>query len=1027
MADLTRIPQAQRQILANAIHLLSNPTLAACTNAPIALASDANLEVALKRFGVRADIIDISAALSQANPEAAGMLLAGALAQTEAGRARGLVCDRTGATVGRTAAGHTAPVLGAGARDSFSLSGYLGEFAAATAATDAGRQAYVPIIKDFQAKATALGFKVGGNDGLINVNGNEPRNGGTTGQVLTCIQQAIQTAAPTSALGQLRDQTPALATFAQTGVYNADVSKGFDAIKANAQALGQLQQHCAQHHRGLLTPAAATSADRARIDADRAAGRHITRTDKIAPGSPADVTLTAVEADLKATFGRDTGAHGFGAGVQTGVRHSAHCIAHLAGKHKTLSDALTAAHVDVQALKRNPGVIDDNYLRAVEATKAAIATTPAIATELPACMKQEQAREAEAARRAEREAAARRAAAERSSADGSPEVTTGRRRGTPAAGSGSCSVRAFDSEFVRSARISGLDNCDIARIGQEARRHGFTPAMLEGGAASGWRPWGTIDNPSTPVFQSVTRSHGHAVPWDDAIGVEHHRRRRPDGGFGIGSPGRPTRYRPERSGGGDGGGSGGDCFLAGTPILMADGSYKSVEELAVGDAVQGVDGVVNTVIATPQLPLAGRTLYGFNGQEAFVTAGHPFLTTDGWSAIDPSQTPAEKHGVITRKLEIGDTLITSSGEVVVESIEVMTAEMYSAGSVAVGGSAAVAMGYQFVYNPMLDGNHTYYAADYAVHNKGGSGCFVPGTPIEMADGSFKPVEALQVGDVVKGHTRDNTVIGTPTIPLSGRSIYSFNGGEGFVTAGHPFLTTQGWSAIDPSQTVMEKHGVIVRKLEIGDMLLTDAGEVVLRSIEEITAEMYGEGAAVVGGSGYTSTGGYQFVHNPMLDGDHTYYAAGYVVHNKGAGGCFVKDTLITMADGSRKLVQDLKEGDVVKGQTQNNTIKSLPTNTLGTRTLHAINGSNAFVTAGHPLMTKAGWKAVDPSLTSKEDHDVVTTKLEVGDVLITFYGEVEVKSIETHVGDANIQIFNPKMDGDHTYYANGFLAHNAGT
>jgi hypothetical protein len=46
-----------------------------------------------------------------------------------------------------------------------------------------------------------------------------------------------------------------------------------------------------------------------------------------------------------------------------------------------------------------------------------------------------------------------------------------------------------------------------------------------------------------------------------------------------------TTHRPP--GGGGGGGSG--CFIAGTPILMADGSQKAVEQIRVGDQVLGFD------------------------------------------------------------------------------------------------------------------------------------------------------------------------------------------------------------------------------------------------------------------------------------------------------------------------------------------------------------------------------------------------------------------------------------------------------
>lgn len=48
---------------------------------------------------------------------------------------------------------------------------------------------------------------------------------------------------------------------------------------------------------------------------------------------------------------------------------------------------------------------------------------------------------------------------------------------------------------------------------------------------------------------------------------------------------------------GGGGGGGGGCFVAGTPILLADGSQKAIEEIQVGDLVMGFDDENKNAIA----------------------------------------------------------------------------------------------------------------------------------------------------------------------------------------------------------------------------------------------------------------------------------------------------------------------------------------------------------------------------------------------------------------------------------------------
>ncbi len=141
-------------------------------------------------------------------------------------------------------------------------------------------------------------------------------------------------------------------------------------------------------------------------------------------------------------------------------------------------------------------------------------------------------------------------------------------------------------------------------------------------------------------------------------------------------------------------------------------------------------------------------------------------------------------------------------------------------------------------------------------------CFVAGTQITLADGSSKNIEELAVGDVLKGHEGDNTVLTIRKIPVETRTSYGFNGGKAFVTGGHPFYTKDGWKAVDPALTGKEGHDVLTGKLEVGDEILREDGSYL--RIESIKSE--------------TLTN--SFVYNPSVGGDDTYYADGYLVHNK---------------------------------------------------------------------------------------------------------------------------------------------------
>jgi hypothetical protein len=83
----------------------------------------------------------------------------------------------------------------------------------------------------------------------------------------------------------------------------------------------------------------------------------------------------------------------------------------------------------------------------------------------------------------------------------------------------------------------------------------------------------------------------------------------------------------------------------------------------------------------------------------------------------------------------------------------------------------------------------------------GGSCFIAGTKVTMADGTFKNIEDVKVGDKVKGHKEENTVIKLDPTLLADRKLYSFNDNEHyFFTSEHPFMTEEGWKSIKPEKT-----------------------------------------------------------------------------------------------------------------------------------------------------------------------------------------------------------------------------------
>lgn len=138
-------------------------------------------------------------------------------------------------------------------------------------------------------------------------------------------------------------------------------------------------------------------------------------------------------------------------------------------------------------------------------------------------------------------------------------------------------------------------------------------------------------------------------------------------------------------------------------------------------------------------------------------------------------------------------------------------------------------------------------------------CFIAGTQVTMADGSTKNIEDIKVDDVLKGSTQDNPVMLRYVIEYTG-PIYSMNNSDYFVSASHPFMTTDGWKSFNPAATNQESPDLLVTLLKKGDVLVRENG--VLETLEKFDYRVENK-----------------TVYNFGLNGSRDYYADGYLVHN----------------------------------------------------------------------------------------------------------------------------------------------------
>jgi len=130
-----------------------------------------------------------------------------------------------------------------------------------------------------------------------------------------------------------------------------------------------------------------------------------------------------------------------------------------------------------------------------------------------------------------------------------------------------------------------------------------------------------------------------------------------------------------------------------------------------------------------------------------------------------------------------------------------------------------------------------------------SSCFVDGVQVELVDGSEKNVSEISVGDEVKTDKGDGVVTKIYPSKAGGQKLYGFNDKEPFVTEAHPFMTQDGWKKIS--------------EVTEGDTLYRNGKGIV--TVESITSKDIPEDTPV---------------YNFHVDGHETYFADGYLVHNK---------------------------------------------------------------------------------------------------------------------------------------------------
>jgi len=239
----------------------------------------------------------------------------------------------------------------------------------------------------------------------------------------------------------------------------------------------------------------------------------------------------------------------------------------------------------------------------------------------------------------------------------------------------------------------------------------------------------------------------------------------------------------------------GFCFVAGTKVLITDGSTKNIEDIELGDVVQSwneISGEVENskVVKLIQSVHDDMVVIRFSNDVVNEnTFDHPYYVKDkGWCSHSPELTK-ERYDTDTELLEVRDVCYYNNDreleEVEISFIKENRDEVQT-------------------YIFKLDNNYTFFANGILTHNKEGGACFISDQKISMFDGTYKKISVIKIGDIIKVYDENtNTVKSGQVNKIQTKlhddayELYLENGKILKPTGNHPFLEkNKGWVTID---------------------------------------------------------------------------------------------------------------------------------------------------------------------------------------------------------------------------------------
>jgi hypothetical protein len=110
------------------------------------------------------------------------------------------------------------------------------------------------------------------------------------------------------------------------------------------------------------------------------------------------------------------------------------------------------------------------------------------------------------------------------------------------------------------------------------------------------------------------------------------------------------------------------CFPAGAQVTMADGSFKPIETIKVGDQVLSFNPGTKLFFSSEVIETASAVHHNFekiileDGSEVTSTPDHPFMKNNGrWASMLPEKTVADYNYADVQQIKAGDELFVKKG------------------------------------------------------------------------------------------------------------------------------------------------------------------------------------------------------------------------------------------------------------------------------------------------------------------------------------------------------------------------------